>query len=66
MERDNLDVLEQVVDRVGLAKVLEALVQIAIEKAEHVSTAWGDKALAKSWEANARILEKASQKIITD
>ena len=52
------DVLEALVDRVGLRNVVYALALIARHKAEHIRHNWQDEALANLWEHDARILEK--------
>lgn len=42
--------LEQLVDRHGLAGVVDALSDIAREKAEHIRVNWQDSVLADTWE----------------
>jgi hypothetical protein len=51
--------LEPMVDRHTIADVLESLAVLAALKAEHVSTNWGDRTLARSWERVARKIEQA-------
>jgi hypothetical protein len=41
--------LEPIVDRHGIAGVLEALALVAQLKAEHITTNWNDRGLARSW-----------------
>jgi hypothetical protein len=41
--------LEDTIDRMGIAKFLEAIETICFEKADHVQSAWQDAALAKAW-----------------
>jgi hypothetical protein len=41
--------LESMIDGASLYRVIEALVEICHEKAEHMSSNWQDKALAKDW-----------------
>jgi NAD-dependent oxidoreductase involved in siderophore biosynthesis len=41
--------LEPVVDRHGIAAVLEALAFLCEAKSEHITSAWQDRALARSW-----------------
>jgi hypothetical protein len=41
--------LEALIDGCGLSSVLVALSEICGEKAEHISTNWQDKTLAKDW-----------------
>lgn len=50
--------LEGMVDRVGVAMVLNTLAGIAYSKAAHVSEAWQDAPLSRRWEQMARALEK--------
>ena len=52
--RDALDELERLVDRHGLAQVLELLQVIAGLKAEHIRHTWQDEALAKVWDRAGR------------
>ena len=42
--------LEAMVDKFGLATVLNGLSFICSAKADHVATNWQDKRLAKAWE----------------
>jgi len=60
---DLRDTLEMLVDRKGLAGVVEALAEIADEKAEHVRSNWQDEPLAKAWERDAWTLKKAAAKL---
>lgn len=48
--------LEVLVDHTSLADVLEALGQIATDKAEHVARVWQDKPLARTWAKAAKRL----------
>lgn len=50
MTREDLDTLEGILDRSGYAGTLEALADIANEKADHVRTNWQDAPLARCWE----------------
>ena len=51
--QENSLVLEQMIDKCGLKKVLEALSEICYEKGDHVLTNWQDKPLACSWGRDA-------------
>jgi hypothetical protein len=52
----NLDDVEQLVDRMRLEGVVEALIQVCHAKAEHLRTNWQDKNAADSWERDAKKL----------
>jgi hypothetical protein len=45
----DMQTLEAILDRVGNARLVDALSRIASEKAEHVQTNWQDKTLARTW-----------------
>lgn len=53
-----MDDLEGLIDRNGLAWVIDRLAEIAGEKADHVSTNWQDLELAKEWNKAASQLYK--------
>jgi hypothetical protein len=55
--------LEQIIDKHGLAHVLQALEQVCYEKAEHIRTNWQDRDLALRWERNGRRLGKATREM---
>jgi hypothetical protein len=57
------DVLEQLVDSVGFASVLEALADVASAKAEHILVTWQDDALANDYNKVANVLLKAQTKV---
>jgi hypothetical protein len=59
LAQTDIEAIEARVDFYDFTAVVEALVTIAHEKAEHVRSAWQDEALAKSWERKARVLDKA-------
>ena len=59
----DLEALEAMVDRHGLDGVLSILTEICNEKSEHVLVNWQDKALAKNWTVNARVIEKLAAAI---
>jgi hypothetical protein len=50
-------------DAVGLSALLDAVAQIAFEKAEHIATNWQDASLAKQWEKAGGMIAKAASKI---
>ena len=52
------DTLEALIDGSTLANVVNALVHISEEKAEHIRSHWQDEALAKTWDRDARMLAR--------
>jgi hypothetical protein len=58
------DALEQLIDSHGLGTVVEALAEVARDKAEHVRTAWQDEQYARHWDRAARELDKARSHIL--
>ena len=52
--------LEVMVDRRGLATVLDALSFLADLKRDHIMESWQDRTLAASWSRLARQIEKAA------
>lgn len=63
-DKPQFDWLEQTVDQLTLARVLELLCGICHEKAEHVATNWQDKPLAQAWRRMALVLDKANSKAL--
>lgn len=57
MSESDADMLEQIVDRVGLDGIVSLLSEICREKAEHLRSTWQDENAARSWEADARRLD---------
>ena len=55
--------LEALVDEKGLDTVVGTLSELCLEKASHVRENWQDELLAKTWEAQAKVLDKALAKI---
>ena len=55
--------LETLVDRYSLANVLEALVAVCGDKADHVRANWQDAGLAKDWATDARTIDRIIAKI---
>lgn len=51
------EVLEAIIDRVGIVEMLEAQAEICREKAQHLYLNWQDEKSGKSWERIARKLE---------
>jgi hypothetical protein len=52
--------LELMIDRAGLSGLLEAVANIAVEKARRIETNWGDFKLARSWDDAARVVQAAA------
>lgn len=55
--------LEAMIDSTSLSAVLQALSEIARDKAEHINHAWQDTSLASVWEHAAKKIEKANSLI---
>jgi len=55
MKRDDL---EQMIDRLGLSRVLFLMAEICAEKADHIETNWQDRPLAYEWIKDAKALDK--------
>ena len=55
--------IEELIDKHGLDEVLKAIVETCWEKADHVRVNWQDENLAKSWEKNGELLDKAITKL---
>lgn len=62
MSRD-LETLEQIVDRNGIADVLHMLAEICGEKSAHVAVNWQDMGLSRAWERNGERLMAAAGKL---
>ena len=62
---DEVDLIESIIDKRGLAQVMMALVHITGEKAEHVRSNWQDDELANRWDkvSDALISSKVSELI---
>lgn len=50
----DFEALEQLVDRLGYAKTLDWLADIATDKAAHIRTNWQDERLARRWEGASK------------
>lgn len=55
MKRDDL---EQMIDRMGLSRVLFLMAEICAEKADHIETTWQDRPLSREWIKDAKALDK--------
>ena len=54
----DIQTLEQIIDRVGLAELADSIARIAYEKAEHVQANWQDANLARVWNRVGRRFDK--------
>lgn len=59
----DLEVLEGIVDDVGMPGIISGLEQIAWAKEEHVLVNWQDKELARAWARVAKLLDKFQPKL---
>ena len=57
------DYLEKMIDGSSLQSVVDALVDICNEKADHVRTNWQDEPLAKVWEKAGKMLDTCRAKL---
>ena len=55
--------LESLVDRYTLTGVLDALHVLCHAKAEHLRTNWQDDTSARTWDRDARVIERAALKV---
>jgi hypothetical protein len=53
-----LDAIEQLIDQSDLKQCLEDIVQICHAKAEHLRSNWQDEVGARSWERDAKKLDR--------
>ena len=56
--QSEVNMLESVIDRVGMAEFAEAVVAIAHGKSEHLVTNWQEPSMAKVWTRIARKFDK--------
>jgi len=61
-EHDKIE-LERLIDRTTLETVLEALMEICGEKADHIESEWQDRATAAPWRMAAKTLGKAIDRV---
>ena len=57
------DELEEMVDTIGLAKVLDMLSDIAYEKAEHIRANWQDASTARVWQRAGNRVYKSQMEV---
>ena len=52
--------LEDIIDNVGVSKILDLMSVIAYEKSDHIMHTWQDENLAGAWQDTADLLDEAS------
>ncbi len=62
MSQSTQNELENIVDRVGIEKLLIALSDVCAEKAEHVRTNWQDQKLATLWDRASKVVRVAANR----
>lgn len=60
MPQDDLEVIERIIDRVGLHDTLALMAEICREKASHIDTNWQDTRLAQKWDRAADAIDKVA------
>lgn len=63
MKNDYKTDLELLIDRVGLAAVVQTLAEICFEKADHIRTDWQDGATARPWDKDGKKLSSLSDRL---
>lgn len=61
--QDAMATLESLVDRAGLANVVECLAIVCEDKAEHIRANWQDTRSANGWARASNALDKAAERI---
>ena len=61
--QDEMDAIEAVVDKRGMADVLMALVSITSEKADHIRENWQDNITSRPWDIAAGKLVKLAARL---
>lgn len=56
MTKLDQETLETMIDKTNIHKVIEGLIDICDDKAEHIRTNWQDENQAKEWERVAKSL----------
>ncbi|HIK05429.1 MAG TPA: hypothetical protein IGS40_12080 [Trichormus sp. M33_DOE_039] len=56
--KDNMDILEALIDKLTLSAILEMLERICHKKAENLRNHWQDEISAKLWDKAARQIEQ--------
>jgi len=50
--------LENMIDKLGLDRVLDMISEVCYDKAEHARSTWQDERLARRWEKTARAVNR--------
>ena len=58
MKNDITEQLETIIDSHSLSHVVAGLILICEQKAEHLRTNWQDDSMAKTWDRDARLLDR--------
>ncbi len=58
MQKEYMEILETLTNKLTLSAILEMLERICHKKAENLRTHWQDEASAKLWEKAARQIEQ--------
>ena len=64
LSEPNENAIEDMIDRFETSSVLDAIADIAWNKASHVRETWNDHNLAALWETRARRIERAAASIL--
>lgn len=64
--KEQEEALEAMIDSESLARVLENLETVCLEKAEHLRVNWQDEATAKAWERVALRIDRATVKALEE
>jgi hypothetical protein len=57
------DVIESLVDKYGLERIVAGLALLCFEKAEHVRSNWQDVTGARGWDADGKRLETVAMRL---
>lgn len=63
--RAKTDQLEVMVERDGLKGIMDMLVTVCSEKADHIRSSFDDEATAKKWERDSKTLDAVRSKLVT-
>lgn len=55
--------LESLVDRYGIARILQHLADIAMEKSDHIAQTWQDRGLAMAWSRVSNRIATCAEKV---
>lgn len=63
IDKSNNELLEAIIDKIGLEMTMHAIGEICAEKAAHIALNWQDTATAKVWAKGGAIVDVAAIKI---